>query len=186
VVEALPVGLLWSSLPDDHPLRSGDPPDRSCAAGQSWKWDGVAFEFLNPGTADAGGRANNRSCVLRIAAPGGRVLLTGDIERAAERELLRRVPELLPAEALLVPHHGSATSSSAAFVEKVAPRYAVFTVGYRNRFGHPREDVVERYREAGSALLRTDTAGAIEMRFSAGALRVETQREQARRYWHEG
>jgi competence protein ComEC len=71
-------------------------------------------------------------------------------------------------------------------VEKVAPRYAVFTVGYRNRFGHPREDVVERYREAGSALLRTDTAGAIEMRFSAGALRVETQREQARRYWHEG
>jgi competence protein ComEC len=186
VVEALPVGLLWSSLPDDHPLRSGDPPDRSCAAGQSWEWDGVAFEFLNPGTAGAGGRANNRSCVLRIAAPGGRVLLTGDIERAAERELLRRVPELLPAEALLVPHHGSATSSSAAFVEKVAPRYAVFTVGYRNRFGHPREDVVERYREAGSALLRTDTAGAIEMRFSAGALRVETQREQARRYWHEG
>jgi competence protein ComEC len=186
VVEALPVGLLWSSLPDDHPLRSGDPRDRSCAAGRSWEWDGVAFEFLNPGTAGAGGRANNRSCVLRIAAPGGRVLLTGDIERAAERELLRRVPDLLPAEALLVPHHGSATSSSAAFVEKVAPRYAVFTVGYRNRFGHPREDVLERYREAGSALLRTDTAGAIEMRFSAGALRVETQRDRARRYWHEG
>jgi len=186
VVEGLPVGLLWSSLPDDHPLRSEGPSGRSCAAGQRWEWDGVAFEFLHPGTAGAGGRANNRSCVLRIAAPGGRVLLTGDIERAAERDLLRRVPDLLPAEALLVPHHGSATSSSAAFVEKVAPRYAIFTVGYRNRFGHPREDVLERYREAGSALLRTDTAGAIEMRFSAGALRVETQRDRARRYWHEG
>ena len=185
VVEALPVGLLWSSLPDDHALRSEGPPARSCAAGQRWEWDGVAFEFLHPEAAVAGGRANNRSCVLRIAAPGGRVLLTGDIERAAERELLRRVPDLLAAEALLVPHHGSATSSSAEFVEKVAPRFAVFTVGYRNRFGHPREDVLERYREAGSALLRTDTAGAIEMRFSAGALRVETQRERARRYWHD-
>jgi competence protein ComEC len=124
--------------------------------------------------------------VLRIAAPGGRVLLAGDIERAAERQLLRRVPELLPADALLVPHHGSATSSSAEFVEKVAPRYAEFTVGYRNRFGHPREDVLERYRKAGSALLRTDTAGAIEMRLSRDALRVETQRERARRYWHGG
>jgi competence protein ComEC len=186
VVEGIPVGLLWSSLSDDHPLRSEGPPGRSCAAGQRWEWDGVAFEFLHPGTEGASGRANNRSCVLRIAAPGGRVLLTGDIERAAERELLRRVPELLPAEALLVPHHGSATSSSPEFVEQVAPRYAVFTVGYRNRFGHPREDVLERYREAGSALLRTDSAGAIEMRFSVGALRVETQRERARRYWHEG
>lgn len=185
VVEALPVGLLWSSLPDDHPLRSEGSPGRSCAAGQRWEWDGVAFEFLHPGRAVAGGRANNRSCVLRIAALGGRVLLTGDIERAAERDLLRRVPELLPADALLVPHHGSATSSSAAFVEKVAPRYAIFTVGYRNRFGHPREDVLERYREAGSALLRTDAAGAIEMRFSAGPLRVETQRDRARRYWHD-
>jgi competence protein ComEC len=70
-------------------------------------------------------------------------------------------------------------------VEKVAPRYAVFTVGYRNRFGHPREDVLERYRAAGSALFRTDTAGAVEMRFALGSTRVESQRERARRYWHE-
>jgi competence protein ComEC len=186
VVEGMPVSLLWSSLSDDHELRSQVTPNRTCAAEQRWEWDGVAFEFLHPADASADTRANNRSCVLRIAAPGGRVLLAGDIERAAERQLLRRVPELLPADALLVPHHGSATSSSAEFVEKVAPRYAVFTVGYRNRFGHPREDVLERYRKAGSALLRTDTAGAIEMRLSRDALRVETQRERARRYWHGG
>jgi competence protein ComEC len=123
--------------------------------------------------------------VLRIAAPGGRVLIAGDIERAAERELLQRAPELLPAEALLVPHHGSATSSSPEFVEKVAPRYAVFAVGYRNRFGHPRADVLERYRDAGSTLVRTDTAGAVEMRFAPGSLQVGLQRERARRYWHE-
>jgi competence protein ComEC len=123
--------------------------------------------------------------VLRIAAPGGRVLLTGDIERAAERELLRRTPGLLAADALLVPHHGSATSSSLEFVRAVAPRYAVFTVGYRNRFGHPREEVLGRYRDAGSALLRTDTGGAVEIRFAQGASRIELQRERARRYWRE-
>jgi len=186
VVEGMPVAILWSSLPDDHALRSEGLQSRTCAAGQTWQWDGIAFEFLNPADVGVGGRANNRSCVLRIAAPGGRVLLTGDIERAAERELLQRVPELLPAEALLVPHHGSATSSSPEFVEAVAPRYAVFTVGYRNRFGHPREDVLERYRQTGSALLRTDAAGAIEMRFSPGILQVQAQRERARRYWHDG
>jgi competence protein ComEC len=113
------------------------------------------------------------------------VLLTGDIERAAERELLLHAPRLLAAEALLVPHHGSATSSTPEFVKQVAPRHAVFAVGYRNRFGHPREDVLARYREAGSELLRTDTGGAIQLRLAPGSLRVEAERDRARRYWHE-
>jgi competence protein ComEC len=186
VIDGMPVALLWSSLPEDHALRSERTPHRACAAGSGWEWDGVAFEFLHPAAPASEGRANNRSCVLRIAAPGGRVLLSGDIERAAERELLRRVPALLQADVLIVPHHGSATSSSAEFVETVAPRFAVFTVGYRNRFGHPREDVLERYRGAGSALLRTDAAGAIEMRLAAGSLRVESERDRSRRYWREG
>jgi competence protein ComEC len=188
VLEGMPVAALWSSLPSGHTLVSAGKASEPCVAGRGWEWDGVAFEFIHPGAGTAAGpgaRANNRSCVLRIAAPGGRVLLTGDIERAAEQELLRRAPGLLPADALLVPHHGSATSSGPEFVKKVAPRYAVFTVGYRNRFGHPREDVLERYRDAGSTALRTDTAGAVEMRFAPGASRIERQRERARRYWHE-
>ena len=187
VLEGMPVAALWSSLPEGHALVSAREAGGPCIAGRGWEWDGVAFEFIHPGagTEGPGARANNRSCVLRIAAPGGRVLLTGDIERVAERELLRRAPGLLPAEALLVPHHGSATSSSPEFVKRVAPRYAVFAVGYRNRFGHPREDVLERYRDAGSTLVRTDTAGAVEMRFAPGILRIERQRERARRYWHE-
>jgi competence protein ComEC len=187
VLEGIPVAALWSSLPEGHALLAGREAREPCVAGRGWEWDGVAFEFLHPGTGTGTGpaaRANNRSCVLRIAAPGGRVLLTGDIERAAERELLQRAPALLPAEALLVPHHGSATSSSPEFVKEVAPRYAVFTVGYRNRFGHPRGDVLERYRSAGSTLLRTDTGGAVEMRFAPGGSRIEQQRERARRYWH--
>jgi competence protein ComEC len=188
VLEAIPVGVLWSSLSPDHALLEAAAWRAPCRADRRWLWDGVAFEFIHPpGDTSAGraARANNRSCVLRIEAPGGRVLLTGDIERAAEHELLRNTPGLLRAEVLLVPHHGSATSSAPEFVKQVAPRYAVFTVGYRNRFGHPREDVLARYREAGSELLRTDAAGAIRLRFEPGNLQVEAERYRARRYWHD-
>ncbi len=188
LLETIPVAMLWSSLSAGHPLLGVTSWQAPCIAGREWTWDGVSFEFLHPGSetpASSPVRANNRSCVLRIEASGGRVLLTGDIERDAERELLKRTPELLRAEALLVPHHGSATSSTPDFVKRVAPRYAVFTVGYRNRFGHPRADVLQRYREAGSELLRSDEAGAVQMRFEPEKLRVIRQRDQARRYWHE-
>jgi competence protein ComEC len=123
--------------------------------------------------------------VLRIEARGGRVLLTGDIERATERELLRRAPALLAAEVLLAPHHGSGSSSAPEFVKQVAPRYAIFSAGYRNRFGHPRSSVLARYSEAGSDLLRTDSGGAIRMRLEPEGIRIEAHRERARRYWHE-
>jgi len=188
VLEAMPVGLLWSSLSTDHPLLAANTWRAPCVAERKWLWDEVSFEFLHPGgDVSPGGkvRANNQSCVLRIEAPSGRVLLTGDIERAAERELLLRAPALLPVDALVVPHHGSATSSTPEFVKQVAPRHAVFAVGHRNRFGHPREDVLARYREAGSGLLRTDTGGAIQLRFAPGASRVEAERDRARRYWHD-
>jgi len=188
VLEAIPVGMLWSSLSSDHALLAATTWRAPCLAGRKWVWDAVSFEFLHPrGEALSGrsARANNRSCVLRIESKGGRVLLTGDIERAAERELLRHTPKLLTAEALLVPHHGSASSSSPEFVKQVAPRYAIFAAGYRNRFGHPREDVLARYREVGSELLRTDSGGAIRMRFEPEGIQVEAQRERARRYWHE-
>src|SRR5882762_7161751 len=187
VLEAMPVGLIWSSLSPDHALLEASAWRAPCVAGRKWIWDGVSFEFLHPGgvSADRTVRANNQSCVLRIEGAGGRVLLTGDIERAAERELLLRSPLLLSADALLVPHHGSASSSTPEFVKQVAPRHAVFAVGHRNRFGHPREDVLARYREAGSGLLRTDTGGAIQLRFAPGASRVEAERDRARRYWHD-
>ncbi len=188
VLEAIPVGVLWSSLAADHALLAAPAWRAPCASGRGWLWDGVSFEFLHPLSevpAGRAARANNQSCVLRIEAAAGRVLLTGDIERAAERELLRRVPALLSADALLVPHHGSSTSSTPEFVKQVAPRLAVFAVGHRNRFGHPREDVLARYREAGSELLRTDTGGAIQLRFAPGNLRVDAERDRARRYWHE-
>jgi competence protein ComEC len=187
VLEGIPVGLLWSSLSSGHALLEPATWRTPCVAGRRWVWDAVSFEFLHPGEAASGrsARVNDRSCVLRIEAGGGRVLLTGDIERATERELLRRAPALLTAEALLAPHHGSGSSSSPEFVKQVAPRYAIFSAGYRNRFGHPREGVLARYREAGSEILRTDSGGAILMRVEPEGIRIEAQRERARRYWHE-
>jgi competence protein ComEC len=188
ILDAIPVGLLWSSLSSGHALLETATWRAPCTAGRRWVWDAVSFAFLHPREEALSGRsarANSRSCVLRIEARGGRVLLTGDIEMATERELLQRAPALLNAEALLVPHHGSATSSSPEFVKQVAPRYAIFSAGYRNRFGHPRESVLSRYREAGSELLRTDTGGAIRMRLEPEGVQIEAQRERARRYWHE-
>jgi competence protein ComEC len=188
VLDAMPVGVLWSSLSADHALLAAPVWHAPCVAERKWSWDGVSFEFLHPRAETSAGRAaraNNQSCVLRIEAPGGRVLLTGDIERTAERELLLRAPALLAADALIVPHHGSATSSTPDFVKQVAPRHAVFAVGYRNRFGHPREDVLARYREAGSELLRTDAGGAIQLRYAPANSRVNIERDRARRYWHE-
>src|SRR5262245_29283799 len=114
VLDSLEVDVLATSLAAAHPLHALAPAPRRCAAGQSWRWDGVRFEFLHP--AALGARRNNNSCVLRIATAGGSMLLTGDIERPAELELLRRNPK---ADVLLVPHHGSRSSSSADFIAAV-------------------------------------------------------------------
>jgi competence protein ComEC len=84
---------------------------------------------------------------------------------------------------LLVPHHGSRTSSSAAFIAAVAPRWAIVPAGYRNRFGHPSAEVVERYRAAGVGLLRTDLDGAVSTRLLANEVRIEAERVRRPRYW---
>ena len=108
-------------------------------------------------------------------------MLTGDIERAAEESLLKN-GRRLQADVLLVPHHGSRTSSSAPFIAAVAPRWAVVTSGYRNRFGHPSAEVLERYRTAGVRVLRTDLDGAASIRLESG-VSVATERAARGRYW---
>ncbi len=188
ILTGMPVRLMWSSLPNEDPLLALAPLRLPCRAGIAWRWDGVDFRFLHPTgewLADPFLPANRHSCVLRIDSAGGSALLAGDIDRASERDLLARVPGLLRADALLVPHHGSSTSSTPEFVRAVAPRYAVFAVGYRNRFGHPRGEVVQRYADAGSAILRTDRSGAVTIRFGAGGPALEEERIAARRYWYE-
>ncbi len=184
LLQGLPVRALLSSLPDGHPLLSRGVPQRRCAAGQRWQWDGVQFELLHPLPADYRPAAapNTLSCVLRVQARGGAsVLLSGDIEAAQEAALVARAGSALRSQLLLVPHHGSRTSSSAAFIAAVAPGTALVQAGYRNRFGHPAEEVQARYRAFGVELLRSDGCGAFS-RDAAGATRCE--REAAARYWH--
>jgi competence protein ComEC len=126
---------------------------------------------------------NERSCVLRVSTGQHSVLLAADIENLSEQRLLTLHPDELPATLLVAPHHGSKSSSSQAFVDAVHPRHVVFTAGYRNRFGHPREEVVERYRAAGSELLRSDEDGAISIEMDAQVFKLERYRKSHARYW---
>ena len=188
VMQAMPVGWLSSSLPDDSPILQQAHNLRRCSDGQSWDWDGVYFEVLHPSPesyAQEKIRKNNRGCVLRISIGQQHILLATDIEKDSEQRLLKEHADKLPATLLVVPHHGSKTSSVPAFVEAVHPRYAVFTAGYRNRFGHPKEEVVERYRAAGSELLRSDEDGAILLQMDAQDFTIERYRKAHARYWQQ-
>jgi competence protein ComEC len=180
VLEALEVRALASSLARGHALNALVATAGRCAAGRTWEWDGVRFAFLHPQPGWESAARNNRSCVLRIEAGGASMLLTGDIERAAERALLESNPR---SEVLLVPHHGSRTSSTEEFIAAVAPRWAVVPAGYRNRFGHPAREVLERYSRAGAGVLRTDVDGAVHVVLSPQRVRVEAERRLRPRYW---
>jgi competence protein ComEC len=181
----VPVASMASSLPEHHPLRAGGVPHRRCAAGQAWDWDGVRFELLHPLPADyhqPGARPNALSCVLRVQGQGGRsLLLTGDIEAAQEAALVARLGKALGSQVLLVPHHGSKTSSSEAFIGAVAPGTAVVQAAYRSRFGHPAPEVLARYRSLGVELQRSDRCGAWV--WDARGL-ARCARETGARYWH--
>jgi competence protein ComEC len=184
VLENFEVGMVLSSLAPAHPLLAMAPFSRRCAAGERWNWDGVAFAILHPEDLQEK-KANNLSCVLKVSAGGRSMLLTGDIERLAESGILARDRAALQSEVLLVPHHGSRTSSSAEFLAAVRPAFAVLPVGYRNRFGHPHAAVLERYAVLQALIYRTDRDGAVTVRLSGQGVRVEGERRLRRRYWHD-
>ena len=187
VLENFEVGAILSSLPSNHPLLGLAPGARRCVAGEAWSWDGVRFAFLHPVAAGLPvKKANDMSCVLQVSAGGRSMLLTGDIERLAEFDLISRNPFALPSDVLLVPHHGSRTSSSAEFLAAVRPAIAVVPVGYRNRFGHPAAEVLERFTSLGVQVLRTDRDGAVTVYLSNEGFAVKNERNQRRRYWHDG
>ena len=167
--------------------RQGAGSHHPCRADQTWRWDGVEFRFLYPDAdqALAATASNERSCVLRIAGPGGVTLLTGDIETSAEQVLLERVPKALSADVLVVAHHGSASSSSSAFVRRVAPTYALISSGWHNRWGFPAPSVIARFEHVGALLANTATDGALMVSLPAdgGAIGLTRWREARRRFW---
>ena len=177
VIAALTVGQIYAS--------TGEAGAEPCRAGQRWTWDGVGMTVLHPADEDYGEqrKSNNVSCVLRIDAGGKRLLLTSDIEARDEAALLARDAGALAADVLLVPHHGSRTSSTPEFIAAVAPQEAVIPVGYRNRFGHPKAEVLERYEAGGVRVWRTDRDGALRLRLAPNGVTVSAWRDERRRYW---
>jgi len=173
------VGAILSSVAERLPAAV------PCAAGQSWNWDGVGFAMLHP-EAGAAASENDRSCVLRIRSRDYAVLLPGDIEAGAERQLLARYGDDLRAAVLIAPHHGSRTSSTPAFLRAVRPDYVVYPAGYRNRYRHPHPEIRDRYRDLGAQELVTGAEGAVEFRPDPGRPpMVSSWRRQALRYWHD-
>lgn len=161
------------------------PEMQACVAGQAWTWNAVRFRMLNP-APDARGKGNDRSCVLLVEGAGGRLLLAGDITRKVEPAVAAALGSG-PAPVLVVPHHGSKTSSSVPFIAAVAPSLAVISAGWRNRFGHPKPEIVARYVTAGVPVLNTADSGAIALAFptTAAARVTARQRFLAARYWRE-
>ncbi len=188
VLSMAPDAGLLSSLEPAHVLRSLRP-GRRCEAGQSWSWDGVEFTVMHPQARDydTPNKPNRLSCVLRIrAAPrlgqsAGVALLTGDIEAAQERRLVSD-GATLRADLLLVPHHGSTTSSSDVFLDAVAPRQGLVQSGYRNRFGHPAAAPMARYAERGISVLDSPHCGAMAWHSTEPGA-VLCHRSTHRRYW---
>lgn len=188
VLKQIPVDWIASSLTDDNPELATRRHMR-CYAGQSWEWDGVYFEMLYPGWdsyADSKLKDNNRSCVLRVTSKFGSLLIPGDIERKAETMLLETYPEKLAADILIAPHHGSKTSSSPGFIAAVKPTIVVFTMGYLNRFNHPKQAVVERYIRDGGHIYRSDQDGAVLLDFAeSNAIAATRWRYNQMHYWQD-
>ena len=185
VLDGMSVGWVLSSLRHQHPVAQAARQHVQCAAGQGWTWDGVRFEMLHPlpaSYADSTLKPNARTCALKITANGKSMLLAGDIEAAQEAQLLERDAGQLQADVLLAPHHGSGTSSTPAFLLAVRPQAAIFQVGYRNRYQHPKKEVYERYGALQIQRLRTDQAGALTIDFDE-TVRIGSYRETRARYW---
>lgn len=186
VQAAMPVERWWFSPGAAHAALRGRGQWKACVAGEAWVWDGVRFEWLHPGPGEGVFRRDNdSSCVLRVVAASGRsLLLAGDVERAAEASLLRRERERgrLGSDVVLVPHHGSRSSSSPDFVKAVAAQHAVHSAGYLNAFGHPHPEVLSRWSQAGARNWRTDLQGAVRVHMGDD-VSVSAQRSLKPRYW---
>jgi competence protein ComEC len=180
LIAGVPVRAMRGSLDDSHPLRAAVVPFMPCAAGDGWTWDGVRFTVLHPTAFERNAKPNGMSCVVRIEdAAGVSALLVGDIEARQEAALVAAHGAALKSDMLLVPHHGSRTSSTQAFIDAVAPSVALVQAGYRNRFGHPAPDVVQRYTTRGTRVVTSAACGA----WTWNGVVATCQRARDARYW---
>lgn len=179
LIEQFKIDRILTSVPEKLSITSAE----LCHAGQQWDWDEVEFEVLHP-SIESDFTGNNASCVLKVSSQHGSVLLTGDIEKQAEKSLIINMHEQLKVDILLAPHHGSKTSSTNEFIATVAPEHAVISAGYRNRFGFPKQDIMSRYEAHGVETLVTYMTGEISVKFSTAGIIIEQFRPKNHRFWH--
>lgn len=181
-------GALLDSLPVADliagPRIRAPVPSRACRRGERWRWDGVEFRILHP-ARESSGSDNDNSCVLHIAGAGGSALLLADLEAHAEEELLSLTPA---ADVVLIPHHGSRTSSGPQLVDAVGARIGIVSAGFGNRWNLPDPGVIARWRAAGTTVLNTADVGAVTVNFAArpGDLEIQAHRLESRRWWRRG
>ncbi len=182
VIEAIDVRRLLTSVPQKIDNFKAE----HCAQ-KNWTWDGVYFEILHPESPNTHWEGNNASCVLRISAGGDSVLLTGDIEQAAELSLVARFRDDLSTDILVAAHHGSKTSSTIAFVDIVQAKIVLFPVGYRNRWNFPATKIVDRFTATGAQVYDTAQEGAISLTLGDtvnNEFNPKSFRDTSRYYWH--
>lgn len=181
VLESLPVGWI-SDAPDTHfaEMMPGMR-QKTCASGNAWEWEGVHFEFLYPERRQRMREqaSNHQSCVLRVSTAGKSMLLTSDIEASDEIAMLAN--GLGHSDVMLVPHHGSGTSSGVDFLDAVRPEVAIIPVGYRNRYRHPKPEVLTAYEARKIRVLRSDADGMVQVVLPS--LAISAYRQEHRRYW---
>lgn len=153
-----------------------------CKAGQSWSWDSIIFTVLSP-PADHFLSENDNSCVLQIQTQQRTILLTGDIESEAESWLVETYKNKLKADILIAPHHGSQTSSTSTFLKAVKPNLVLVPAGYRNQFGHPHEEVLQRYKDLHVKWFNSADDGAIQLNVGKD-VKIESWRAAEGRYWN--
>ena len=174
VAKGLPVRRVLSGEPLELPTELQA---EACESGRQWTWDGVQFALWQWAAAR---ESNPKSCVLQIEANGERLLLTGDIDTAAERALLDS-PLAVTTDWLQSPHHGSRSSSSPALLAALQPAAALISRGQGNAFGHPHPTVLARYRQRGMAIHDSAEQGAI--RLQLGQFKPAWTMRQERRFW---
>ena len=184
ILGALPVTTLWMSEPEqDHPLlsvieaaaaRAGSRIERP-RDGEALQWHPAVSIHVRFAAPDVAGSDNNQSMVVQVRYGDADFLLTGDIERAAERALVSANGGL-EADVLKVAHHGASTSSSPEFLAAVRPQVAIISAGLGNAFNHPRDDVLRRLRALDAQVFRTDLAGDVTVRTDGRVITVALER----------
>lgn len=179
IINQVKVKKLLTSIPSSLKHASSN----RCRRGQSWEWDRVKFEILSPeqGLFES---ENNNSCVLKVKSPHGHILLTGDIEKEAEGWLVMNAAQQLKSDILIAPHHGSKTSSTPHFLQKVSPKEILIPAGYKNRFSFPHQEVLDRYKNINLKWKNTADQGAIIVRLKNNIISVDSSRDDSSKYWN--